>query len=171
MKAPKSLRISKNPWRFALVISAVFSLGGGILGAQVGPNHDAVEITRPWTRATPRLGKTAAVYLTLANKGAEADRLVGASSPAGSRVSVHESRQKQGVMTMHHLKELTLAPGEKTVFAPGGLHFMIFGLKAPLQKGGRIALTLEFKRAGLVEIMIPVLSMGARAAPPADTRP
>ena len=72
---------------------------------------------------------------------------------------------------MNHLKGPTLAPGEKMVFAPGGLHFMSFGLKAPLQKGGRIALTLEFKRAGRVEIMIPVLSMGARVAPPADTRP
>lgn len=55
-------------------------------------------ISQAWSRATPAGAKVASGYLTIANKGAAPDRLLGGSSDAAAKVDVHEMASNGGVI-------------------------------------------------------------------------
>ena len=55
--------------------------------------------------------------------------------------------------------------GQTIEFKPGSFHVMLVGLKQPLEKGQHIKATLEFEKAGKVEIEYPVEAIGATGAP------
>src|SRR6187399_3153229 len=68
-------------------------------GAQDVKAGDLV-ITQAWSRATPGGAKIAGGYLTIVNKGAAADRLIGGSADVAGKLEVHEMTMNNGVMTM-----------------------------------------------------------------------
>jgi copper(I)-binding protein len=147
----------------AFLIAFVFLLSGG---AALGEDYRAgtIEIGNPWTRATPKGSTVAGAYMTISNKGTEADRLVGGSSPVAGRFEVHSMTMEQGVAKMRPVEGgLELKPGEKLELKPGGFHVMLTGLKQPLEKGQKIKGTLEFEKAGKVEIEYTVEALGAGA--------
>ncbi len=128
-----------------------------------GYKAGSIEIGHPWSRAMPPGARTGAGYLTLENKGAEADRLVSASSPAAADVSVHEMSMTDGVMTMRAIEGgLAIPAGGETTLAPGGLHLMLTGVKEPFREGQMVPLTLVFEKAGRVDVELKVDAMGAR---------
>ena len=47
---------------------------------------------------------------------------------------------------------MDIPPGGEAKLAPRGTHVMLMGLKAPLVAGKSFPLTLEFERAGAVEV-------------------
>ena len=96
---------------------------------------------------------TGAAYVAITNRGAAADRLVGASAPSvADHVEVHEMRQDGDVMRMREVGAIDLPPGRTVTLQPGGLHLMLVGLKAPLKVGQRFDLTLNFQHAGRVQV-------------------
>jgi copper(I)-binding protein len=115
-----------------------------------------VEVRRPWTRPA-QAGMNGVGYLTLANVGAKPLKLVAVESPAAQSVSVHQSSQAHGVMSMRAVTSgLTLPPGAKVEFAPGGYHLMLMGLKAPQALGGKTPVTLVFEGGLKVKIDLSV---------------
>lgn len=104
------------------------------------------------------MAKTAAVYVTLMNHGAEADALLKISTPAADMAMAHETTMTDGVMKMREIERLELKPHETTTFAPGGNHIMLVGLKAPLKAGEQITMVLTFEKAGDVTIDVPVVN-------------
>ena len=124
-------------------------------------------IDNPWSRATPAGAKVAAGYMTITNKGSAADRLIGGSTAAAGRVEVHEMAMKNGVMTMRPLTGgLPIEPGKTVTLAPGGYHVMFMDLKAPLKQGEKVPVTLEFEKAGKVNVTLDVQSVGAKSPMP-----
>ena len=124
-------------------------------GASVGD----IAIGHPY--ATPSLAGTSngAAYLaSIENKGAVADRLVRASTPAAARVEIHTMNlDAHGVMRMREIDGIALAPKAKVQMKPGaGLHMMLIGLKEPLKEDASFPMTLEFERAGKVEVKVIV---------------
>jgi hypothetical protein len=120
-------------------------------------------ITQAWSRATPGGAKIGGGYLTIENKGAAPDRLIGGSADVAGKVEVHEMAMNNGVMTMRPLdKGLTIEPGKTVKLAPGGYHLMLFDLKSPLKKGDKLPVTLEFEKAGKVAIALDVQGVGAQ---------
>jgi periplasmic copper chaperone A len=120
-------------------------------------------ITQAWSRATPGGAKVGGGYLTIENKGAVADRLIGGSAEVAGKVQVHEMAMNNGVMTMRPLdKGLAIEPGKTVRLAPGGYHLMLFDLKAPLKQGEKVPLILEFERAGKVSLSLDVQGVGAQ---------
>jgi copper(I)-binding protein len=68
-----------------------------------------------------------------------------------------------GVMTMRPLdKGLTIEPGQTVKLAPGGYHMMMFDLKAPLKQGDKVPVSLEFEKAGKVNLSLDVQGIGAQ---------
>lgn len=127
-------------------------------------------ITQAWSRATPGGAKIAGGYLTIENKGATADRLIGAAMEVAARVEVHEMSMKDGVMTMRQLdKGLVIEPGKTVKFAPGGYHLMLMDLKSPLKQGDKLPVTLEFAKAGKVKIAFDVQGVGAQGPAAGDS--
>jgi copper(I)-binding protein len=120
-------------------------------------------ITQAWTRATPNGAKIGGGYLTIENKGAVADRLIGGSADIAGKVEVHEMAMNNDVMTMRPLdKGLAIDPGKTVKLAPGGLHLMMFDLKGPLKQGDKLPVTLEFEKAGKVTVSLDVEGIGAK---------
>lgn len=126
-------------------------------GAHAQRRQGNLEIEGAWARATPPAAKTGAVYLTITNHGAAADRLVAAKSPAAAHAEFHAHLSDDGVMRMKALDTIVLGPGERLNLRPGGLHVMLVDLKGPLRDGARLALTLSFAGAGEVTVEVPVL--------------
>jgi copper(I)-binding protein len=123
-------------------------------------------IDHPWSRATPAGAKIAVGYMVIMNHGADPDRLVGGSSSAGP-VEVHEMAMKDGVMTMRPVNGgLQIEPGKSVTLAPGGNHLMFTDVKAPLKQGDKLKATLEFAKAGKVEVTFDVQSIGAQSPMP-----
>jgi periplasmic copper chaperone A len=120
-------------------------------------------ITQAWSRATPKGAKIGSGYLTIENKGSAPDRLVGISADIAGKVEVHEMAMNNGVMTMRPLdKGLTIDPGKTVKLAPGGYHLMMFDLKSPLKQGDKVPVTLEFEKAGKIQLSLDVQGVGAQ---------
>ena len=121
-------------------------------------------ITQAWSRATPGGAKVAGGYLTIENKGSAADRLIGGAADVADKVQVHEMAMNNGVMTMRPLdKGLAIEPGKTVKLAPGGYHLMLMDLKSPLKQGDKLPVTLEFEKAGKVNLSLDVQGVGAQA--------
>src|SRR5262245_28143754 len=74
----------------------------------------ALDIGHPWSRPTPEGADIAGGYLTITNKGRTADRLIGGSSPAASRIEIHEITTVDGATKTRPLDGgLEIKPGQK----------------------------------------------------------
>ena len=123
-----------------------------------------VAVTQPWARATAPLAKAGAAYLTITNSGSKPDRLLGGSTPAAGQFELHQTLSEGGVMRMRPIEGgLVIRPGETVRAAPGGMHIMLMGLKAPLVAGTTVPATLRFERAGEVRVSFKVEPAGATA--------
>ena len=121
-----------------------------------------IEITTPWARATPKGAAVGGAYMTITNKGTTADRLIGGSSPAAARFEVHQMTMDAGVMKMRPVTGgLEIKPGATVELKPETTHVMLIGLKQPLQQGKPIKATLQFEKAGKVEVEYPIEPIGA----------
>ena len=122
----------------------------------------SIEITTPWTRATPPSARTGGGFMTITNKGTVADRLVSARSNASDKVEVHEMQMDGNVMRMRELaKGLEIPPGATVMLKPGSYHIMFMELKAPFAKDAKVPMTLVFEKAGSIDIQLDVQAMGA----------
>ena len=121
-------------------------------------------ITQAWSRATPAGAKIGGGFLTIENKGSAADKLVAVSGDIAGKIEIHEMTMNDGVMKMRALdKPLAIEPGKTVKLAPGGYHLMMMDLKSPLKKGDKVPVTLEFEKAGKVEVTLDVQGVGAQA--------
>lgn len=142
---------------------SIFLVGLMLLGsaasavAQMSP----IEVNQAWARATPGGAKTAALYMTLVNKGPAEDRLVSVSTPVAGKAELHSTTTQNGVMHMGSLAGLAVKPGSPTVLKPGGNHVMLMDLKAPLVAGQTFSVSLTFEKAGAVETTVTVQKVGA----------
>jgi len=123
-----------------------------------------IVISQPWSRATPPGAQIGAGYLVITNKGSTPDRFVGGTTPAAGKIEIHEMTTKDGVMTMRPVSGgVTIEPGKSVTLAPGGYHLMFTGLKAPLKQGSKLNATLEFEKAGKVDVTFDVQAIGAQS--------
>ncbi|MGE5171185.1 MAG: copper chaperone PCu(A)C [Rudaea sp.] len=123
-----------------------------------------LRILHPYARPTPPGARSGGIYLVVENVGKEADRLVGAASPAAKIAEIHSMRMEGNVMRMRPIAALDIPPGGKATLAPGGYHVMLSDLHAPLVAGTTVPLTLEFEKAGTIEVRADVEAAGAAHA-------
>jgi periplasmic copper chaperone A len=129
----------------------------------------ALEIQRPWARATPKGARTAAGYVAIKNTGTARDRLTGGSLAGAGGAQVHEMRMDGGVMKMRPMPDgIEIRPGETVELKPGGFHLMFTDLKARLVKGQSVKGTLTFANAGTVDVEFAIQAMGATGGSGAD---
>jgi copper(I)-binding protein len=122
----------------------------------------SLDISDPWSRATPKGSSVAAGYMKIKNSGSTPDRLISGSSDVASKFEVHEMKMENGVAKMRPVKGgLEIKPGETVELKPGSLHVMFVGLKKPLSTGDHFKATLVFEKAGTVNVDYNVLAMGS----------
>lgn len=122
-----------------------------------------LSVAGPWTRATPGGATVAGGYLTITNKGTEADRLTGGTLTGADKVEIHEMKMDGDKMQMRRVDGgLEIKPGETVALTPGSYHLMFFGLKAPIATGADIKGTLAFEKAGNLDVDYKVEPIGAK---------
>ena len=104
-------------------------------------------------RATVGSMPSSAAYLSITNHGAMADRLLAVESGLARKTELHTMEVTNDVMKMRQIDGGIAIPAGKTIqLAPGGLHVMLIGLKAPLNADENYQVTLVFEKAGKVEL-------------------
>jgi copper(I)-binding protein len=139
------------------LLLAFVATGALAHGYKLGP----LVIDHPWSRATPKGATVAGGYLKITNTGTTPDRLIGGSSDVAKRFEIHEMSMDGGVMKMRELKDgLDIAPGATVEFKPGSYHLMFVDLARPFAKGERVKASLNFEKAGKVDVEFVVGDIG-----------
>jgi len=143
------------------LLIVVWACAMTLAGSAVADEAPSARLTvmDAWSRATP--ARTGVAYLTVFNHGSAMHRLLGAETPVAERAELHTHTMRDGVMRMRRIEAVEVHPGEPAVFAPGGNHVMLIGLKEPLKQGDRFSLTLRFEQAGEITVEVPVLKAGS----------
>jgi copper(I)-binding protein len=162
---PGSTGVREENPSMRIAIAAAFAAGIAMAGAAAQPGEapGRIEIGQPWARATPGAARVGAVYLTI--RSAAGDRLLSASSPVAA-AELNESAMAGMVMNMRRLTGVALPAGQRVAVAPGGMHMMLVGLKAPLREGQSFPLTLTFAKAGRQTVTVVVGKVGTMGPPP-----
>jgi copper(I)-binding protein len=139
--------------RIALIAATVFA----------SSLHAAdIKIEDAWLRATVPGQKVAGAFMDITASRDMA--LIGGSTPAAASVELHFMRMHDGGMEMREMESIKLPKGETVKLAPGGLHAMLIGLKAPIKAGDPVPMTLTFRDAGgqtsLIEVALQVFTPG-----------
>ncbi len=158
-----------------LVPALALALVGAGCGGDDEPTGAAATGTAPtvtgaWSRATPDVAKTAALYLVATGTGT-GDAIVAVSVPkevAGS-ATLHETSGEAGggsatgdmgsmddmeMMEMRPVEQIAVPADGSVELAPGGLHVMLEELAAPLAAGTTYDAVVRF--ASGAEVTVPV---------------
>jgi hypothetical protein len=109
----------------------------------------AIEIIDPWARGAIGEGHSAQVFFEFRNRGAAADRLLAARSPLARGATILYSAPGQRV------EAIGIPEGGKSYeLSQAGYSIELTDLEVPLTMGKRFALTLQFERAGALEVTV-----------------
>jgi uncharacterized protein YcnI/copper(I)-binding protein len=116
-----------------------------------------LEISGYWAKAMLPGQPAGGGYLSITNNGASGDRLVSVSSPAAVMTEIHTMEIVNDVMNMRPVEGgVEIAPGATVELKPGGMHLMFMQVKDPFKEGTTVPVTLEFEKAGKVDLALPV---------------
>ena len=146
-----------------IVVFFAAAFGLAVTAASAGDyKAGSLDISDPWSRATPKGSSVAAGYMKIKNNGSTPDRLIGGSSDVAAKFEVHEMKIEDGVAKMRPVKGgLEIKPGETVELKPGSFHVMFVDLKKPLSAGDHFMATLAFENAGTVSVDYDVRAMGS----------
>lgn len=108
--------------------------------------------------AVPPGVQDTSVFATLTNTGPDDIQLSGVSSPAATGGLLMITRtDPAGLTGMSAVNTLTVPAGGTLTLSDTGDHLMLSGLKAPLQEGERLSLTLTDTQGRALTLDLPVL--------------
>ncbi len=118
-------------------------LAGGLTGC----SKEELTISNPWVPEAPPRVAALAGYMTIENGLGESRTLLGASGAHFERVEIHRTvyEKDTGLARMIPMDRISIAPGERVLFEPGGYHLMLVGPKKALQDGEIVPLILIFE--------------------------
>jgi copper(I)-binding protein len=107
-----------------------------------------VRFSDAWARETNSGQTSTAAYMILKNEGAGDDRLVSVSAQPPAMAMLHSSESSDAVARMRPLDSGVAVPAGATIeLKPGGTHVMVTGLRAPLNVGDTLKLTMRFEKS------------------------
>ncbi len=110
--------------------------------AACGQGGASLRVTGAEYRAP--LGATGVGVAYFSVKSDKADRIIGVSSPQAASVEMHGSMSAGGQSSMKRLETVPLPAGETVIFAPKGMHLMVFDPK-PLPEGATFPIQIELE--------------------------
>jgi copper(I)-binding protein/uncharacterized protein YcnI len=133
------------------------NMGGMDMGEHAAAAAGDIQIKDAHARAMLPGQPTGAGYMTIVNGGKEADKRVSIASPAAGKVELHEMKMDGNLMKMRAVKGgLDIPAGGSVELEPGSYHLMFMDVKKPFAKGDSVPVTLEFEKAGKVDVTLPV---------------
>ncbi len=126
------------------------------------PAAPDIVISDVWARAVAPGQKTGAAYMTIANNGDSADRLLSAQASISPMSSLHASRTENGVTSMEPVPSLEIPAKSVVKLAPGGTHLMIMDLSVPMSAGDRFFVDFKFEKSGNKTVAGKIVAAGSR---------
>lgn len=119
---------------------------------------EGITVSDAYARSASPRAMTGAAFLSIANTGAEDDRLMAVRSGAAERVELHTHLiDASGVARMAEVEDgIAIPAGATHRLERGGDHIMFLGLTAHFEEGTTVPVTLVFEKAGEVAVEIPV---------------
>ncbi|WP_284335987.1 copper chaperone PCu(A)C [Comamonas sp. NoAH] len=155
-------------WLSCALLSACFAVP-----AWAHPDAAHVQADNVWARASVQGQQASGAFMNLTAK--EPLRLVGVETPVAESGEIHEMKMEGDVMRMRQIDGLDLPEGQKVELKPGGYHLMFQQLKAPLQDGTQVPVTLVFKDAkgeiSRLHLQVPVKRVAPAAVQPGHVMP
>lgn len=143
--------------KFATMLAASAS----IFVASCGQG-DVLYADKAVVNLSPVEGNPSAGYMNL--HGGRTDvALVGVTSDDVLRMEMHETSEKNGMMSMDKLKSIPVPAGKTVKLEPGGKHLMIWGVGAGSQQRGLLKMTLIYSNDERIEIDAVVKKPGEAA--------
>ena len=103
---------------------------------------------------TPDIG---ALYFTIRNAGAEADRILSVQVDVADSASLHTQIASGGGLRMQPLQSIPVPARGAARLVPGGLHVMLTALKRGYVAGDTVHVEVSLERAGSVRFAVPVI--------------
>jgi copper(I)-binding protein len=113
-----------------------------------------------WVRLPPVAMPMMAGFARIENPCKATVSVVGAESLAFEEVSLHETREENGVSRMREVANLPIASGKAVELKPGGLHLMLHGPYQPLVVGEKPVITLKLADGRSLPVMFEVRKSG-----------
>ena len=129
-------------------------------GTAPNPHVSGIVVEQGWSRPTPPGAAVGVGYMVIHNHTDAAVRLTGATTDVATQVSIHETREDNGMMRMKPLPDgQNIESGQSLEFKPLSYHLMLEGLKQPLKVGQKIPVTLTFERIPAQNAVLDVRSL------------
>ena len=111
---------------------------------QVVFSSSLIVIKEAWIPEPPPVASVLAAYLQIRNTSAKAIDIIKIESGHFTRIEIHRTIEKDGMMQMDHLEKLTIPAHSNIELSPGGLHLMLFNPKQTLRSGDKVVLEFVF---------------------------
>lgn len=122
----------------ALLAAMLFS------GVALAAAADQVSAQDPHVRLAPPGAPATAAFMVLKNGGDHDVKVIKADNPVSRATEMHNHLNDGGVMRMRPVSAIDIKARGEAVLKPGGLHIMLIDLKAPMQEGDLVPITLTF---------------------------
>lgn len=142
------------------LLAAMMILASAWAPIAAAQTKGGIAVEHAWARASPKGAVSGVTYLTIVNNGSDSDRLIGASSPVAESIQFHEMKVEDGISKMRQLQSIVVPQGTKVSLKPDGIHMMM-RLNQQLREGETFPLTLDFDKAGAVELTVKIGKVGA----------
>ena len=120
-----------------------------------------LQISRPWARTESADALMGAGFFTVANPDVEHDRLLSASSPKAGKIEIQAIKVVGPGIRMQAVEAGLRVPKLTTlVLKPRGYHLLMLDLPAPWPIGSKVPVSLDFEKAGRIEVELPVEAHG-----------
>lgn len=191
MNRPVTLRRAALPALAAMLTLALTGCGGNgasawgdrssAISSFAAANSHDIKLTDGWISAAPgdvagmdmssgsmsdmdMSGAEASAYATLSDIGSTGDALVSVSTPAATKVTLHNTKTSAGgsAGTMVDVSDIAVPAGSHVTLAPGGYHVMLEGLKSGLKVGMKVTMTWKFRSGVSVTTSFPVINPSDR---------
>ncbi len=123
-------------------LSASLSLVLVMLALRV--NAAPLNITDAWIKNLPPSVPMRAGYMQIENNSDIPYRITGIESEVFTAIDIHESIEKNGMMSMQPISPLVIEADTAVKLAPGGIHLMMMGPKQMLKPGDRVNISLKY---------------------------
>lgn len=105
---------------------------------------DGINFHNAVINATPPGVKTTAAYVEIHNNSDKDVAMISAKGDISDRIELHRHTMKDGLMSMHPVKEITTPAMSNITLSPGGYHIMIMNLKQAVNANSEHSITFTF---------------------------
>ncbi|MGE4430720.1 MAG: copper chaperone PCu(A)C [Sphingobium sp.] len=116
-------------------------------------------VDQAYIRLNPNADGPAAGYFTV-HGGAQAAKLLDVTAEGAQRIEMHESVEKDGMMTMQTIDSVDVPAKGEVKFAPGGKHLMIFNINPAIVEKGKMTMTMIFSTGDRLIVDAPIQQGG-----------